>query len=219
MNTIDVISDTHSRHGMFPVPGGDLLIHAGDCTSNGSKEAIWQFINWMEPQLYTHKVLIPGNHDWGFEKNFAYWKDECEKRNIHLLNDSGITIDGVSIWGSATTPFFNNWAFNRHRGADIRRHWDLIPEETEILVTHGPPQGILDMTFNGDFAGCDDLLEKILRSKVKAHFFGHIHEGRGTTYKHGKTFVNAAALNARYQPVEGCPIRILREDGDYIVAT
>lgn len=217
MNTIDVLSDTHSQHGHFTLRGGDLLIHAGDCTGNGSDSAIQQFINWMELQPYTHKVLIPGNHDWGFEKNFAYWKDECDRRNIHLLNDSGTTIEGISIWGSPITPWFHSWAFNRHRGSDIEKHWSIIPEETEILVTHGPPQGILDMTFGGDFAGCDDLLAKILKTNVKLHVFGHIHEGRGTLYKHGKTFVNASSLDARYRPVAGCPVRVVRGDGDYTV--
>lgn len=206
-------------HTKLKLPGGDLLIHAGDMTSRGSTHDISRFLTWMEKQPYTHKILIPGNHDFGFETDFALWKDECEKKGIHLLNDSGIEIQGIRIWGSPITPWFHSWAFNRYRGREISKHWDLIPEETEILITHGPPEGILDLVpRDGSHVGCADLLDKILRTKVKLHIFGHIHEGRGFTYKHARTFINASSLDGSYQPVSSAPIVIIQdEDEAYVV--
>lgn len=199
-------------------------MHSGDFSGRGRPEEILSFLNWLEMQKYGDKVLIPGNHDFGMETDFAYWKAECEKKNIHLLNDSGITIQGVPIWGSPITPWFHSWAFNRWRGKDIKKHWDLIPENTEILITHGPPKDILDMCVFPDGTdregvGCDDLLTKILQiPAIKLHVFGHIHEARGHTYKHGKTFVNASSLDQRYYPVKDAPVRILKDsEGGYVV--
>ncbi|HXN74932.1 MAG TPA: hypothetical protein VN855_00385, partial [Candidatus Acidoferrum sp.] len=138
---------------------------------------------------------------------------------IFLLNDSGIEVEGIKIWGSPVQPFFHDWAFNRRRGAEIKKHWDLIPEDTEILVTHGPPLGILDVTIrNGEHVGCADLMDKILISQIKLHTFGHIHEGHGYKYQDGRVFVNASVLDSRYKMISGKPIRVVKGlDDTYLV--
>lgn len=214
---IHAISDTHGKQKYIDLPGGDILIHAGDATPRGSISDIIGFLNWFQAQPYTHKICISGNHDWGWEKNGALLEEEAKKRGIIYLNDSGVEIEGVHIWGSPVQPWFHHWAFNRYRGPDIKRHWDLIPENTELLITHGPPMDILDFTLGDrEHVGCQDLKDRIIGSKVKCHIFGHIHEGRGTLDFMGTLFVNASCLNENYQVVSTNCIEIIRdEDGGY----
>lgn len=224
---IDVLSDTHSQHNKFNTAGGDIILHSGDVSSRGTDQEILSFIDWFEQQDYVHRIFIPGNHDWSLERNFPYWKDECDKRGIHLLNDTGITVEGIKIWGSPVQPWFHSWAFNRARTEAeatrvhpwIKPHWDMIPEDTEILLTHGPPMGILDEVtmVNGDsydpprLAGCEELLKRIKDTQIKLHVFGHIHEGRGFHYDRYITYVNASSLDRMYYPESDKPMRVTRE--------
>lgn len=208
MVTIDCISDTHD---FFPtLEGGDVLIHAGDATMIGSEKQILRFLNWYQAQPYKHKILIAGNHDFGFEKNSIY-AEECARKGIHYLNDSGIEIDGIRYWGSPVQPWFGNWAFNRDRGPDISQHWDLIPQGTDILITHGPPINILDETQEGDRVGCADLLRAVERVNPRYHIFGHVHEAYGQLTQGPTTFINASILNRKYVPANK-PVRIEYEN-------
>ena len=116
----------------------------------------------------------------------------------HYLDDSGCEIEGIRFWGSPITPEFCNWAFMREP-RDIGRHWDAIPDDTDVLITHGPPHGILDQC--PDSVGCEQLLEAVKRVGPKVHAFGHIHEGHGILEKDGTTFVNASIMDGRYRPV------------------
>jgi len=194
------------------------LVCSGDICSRGSLDEAIDFLTWFEVQPYRYKILVPGNHDWVFERNPSLMDAECDIRNIILLNDSGIVLEGVRFWGSPVQPRFCDWAFNRDRGADIKKHWDLIPVDTDVLITHGPPAGILDYVAHGGSVGCHDLLNKIMRTDVKLHIFGHIHMGRGTMKVGNKLFVNAASLNEQYQPVEGVPHKIkLLKSGEFKV--
>jgi Icc-related predicted phosphoesterase len=213
---IDLLSDTHNQHEKFTCDGGDILLHAGDASLRGSEVEILTFLDWFAKQDYSYLIFVPGNHDWFAERMPVRMAEECQKRNIILLNDSGVEIEGIKVWGSAIQPWFHNWAFNRLRGDDIKHHWDMIPEDTEILITHGPPAGILDTVafVNGnpkEGAGCKDLLDKILKTQVKLHIFGHIHEARGIHYVGPSTFVNASCLDRMYYPASKRPIRTTRE--------
>lgn len=214
---IDVISDTHTQHGKIELPGGDILIHAGDISYRGTIQEIYPFLEWFAAQPYKHLVLVPGNHDWGFEKAFGVFADECKRKNITLLSDSGIEVEGVKIWGSPIQPEFCNWAFNRQRGEEIRRHWDLIPEDTEILVTHGPPMGILDKTFHNEEVGCLDLYHRIIQTKMKLHVFGHIHEAFGHRYIDGRTYINASSVDGRYIFRKPGYTHVVKSEGYYFV--
>ncbi len=218
--TIDLLSDTHNRHSHCKCQGGNILLHAGDTTGRGDIREIVNFLDWYSEQDYDHLILVPGNHDFGFESNPKEMKELCENRGIILLNDSGITIEGIKIWGSPVQPWFHDWAFNRNRGPDIKKHWDLIPRDTELLITHGPPYGILDQVAYGmdKNVGCMDLLNMINESQVKLHVFGHIHEARGIKYQGKKAFVNASYLDRSYYPQAKAPMRAIREvdDGEAI---
>lgn len=208
------------------MPGGDVLIHAGDVSGRGQSGEILPFLDWFADQDYSHLILIAGNHDWGFAKEMGRYEQECKDRGITYLNDSGTDIYGIKVWGSPVQPWFCNWAFNKERGPDIMRHWDMIPDDVEVLITHGPPymigDGVLRIGRNAEYdlehVGCADLAERIKSLKdLKLHVSGHVHEGRGIIEKEGVTYVNASALNEHYQPVNGVPIRLVRQaSGLYI---
>ncbi len=197
---IVLISDTHGSHDGLLLPEGDLLIHAGDLSKRGRLTEVTEFMQWFGKQPHRHKVLIAGNHDFMAEKEPGLFQSLIPE-GVTYLNDSGTEIEGLKIWGSPIQPWFYDWAFNRKRGAEIKKHWDLIPSDTDILITHGPPYGILDKCENGDVVGCEELLAKVLQINPRLHVFGHIHEAHGMEQRGKTTYVNAAVLNLRYMLV------------------
>lgn len=209
---ITCISDTHNQHLHIPpdwLEGGDVLVHAGDVSGRGSLKEVEAFLEWFNELPYTHKIFIAGNHDFWFEKVSTFAVNEMLQEkypNIIYLNDSGVEIDGVKFWGSPVQPWFYDWAFNRI-GTDICRHWDMIPLDTDVLITHGPMKGILDMTLRGVSTGCPYLLEKSAEmTNLKLFVCGHIHESYGKfEFPDGGVFVNASTLNFNYN-VQNKPI-------------
>lgn len=194
------ISDTHSLHRLIPeIPDGDVLIHAGDSLGQGTLDNIEDLNDWLGTLPHPHKIVIAGNHDWAFQ-------DEPEQArelltNAIYLEDSGIEIDGVRFWGSPWTPTFMDWAFMLERGQPLRDVWALIPDNTDVLITHGPPLGYGDATFIGSSnVGCYDLLERIDALRLKAHVFGHIHEGYGVYQRRSTTLINASSCTEWYEP-------------------
>lgn len=201
---IDAISDLH---GFYPkLLGGDMLIVAGDVTATDTRQQHARFKLWFENQDYKYKILIAGNHDGYFMEHKPVFVTE----GIHYLCDSGVEIEGLKIWGSPWTPEFCGWDWMLPRGEAIAAKWALIPNDTDILITHGPPHGILDEC--PIHMGCADLRKRIEKVKPRLHVFGHIHEGYGEhIQKHIGTdthCVNSAHVNRQYQPVNQ-PIRVI----------
>lgn len=197
------ISDTHNQHDALKLPEGDVLIHAGDFTGMGRTHEVEAFAKWLGAQPHKHKVLIAGNHDWLFERDSAQARALLARHcpSARYLQDSGVEIEGVKFWGSPWTPYFLNWAFNLKRGKPLAQKWAQVPADTCVLITHGPPHGIHDLTRHGLNVGCEELareLERRLRPKV--HVFGHIHEGYGTYMRGGTKFVNASSCTEFYEP-------------------
>ena len=201
------ISDTHGFHESLELPKGDMIIHAGDVTKRGKRNQVIDFLDWYSKLDFKHKIFIAGNHDFHFEKENQEEINNMIPKNVTYLNDSGIEIDGLKIWGSPVQPWFYDWAFNRQRGAEIQKHWDLIPNDLDILITHGPPRGILDLTVRNKSAGCENLLCKIKEVKPKIHIYGHIHEGYGKIEMFGIEFINASVLDVNYR-LTNSPIEI-----------
>jgi Icc-related predicted phosphoesterase len=193
------ISDTHGYHDQLQLPSGDLLIHAGDVTKRGGESEVIEFLEWFKNQPFTHKIFIAGNHDFFFEAMSERYIATKIPDNVIYLNDSGVTIEGIKIWGSPVQPWFYDWAFNRKRGLEILRHWELIPKGTDILITHGPVEGILDKTVHGSNVGCADLKKIVKRIKPKFFICGHIHEAYGLSKMISTTYINASNLNVKYQ--------------------
>lgn len=216
---ITTMSDTHSHHQAFHLSGGDFLLHAGDQTGSGRIEKAIEFLDWLQGQDYSHIVVTPGNHDWCYQKDPERMRRECADRGIHLLMDEGIILEGIKFWGSPVQPWFHDWAFNKFRGRDIKKHWDMIPSDTEVLITHGPPHGILDLVPRNERVGCEELMLRINElPALKLHVFGHIHEGRGYLEQDGRLFVNASSLDGHYQIETRKQIEIIRDSsGNYKV--
>ncbi len=193
------ISDTHLKHHNLDTDSGDILIHCGDFTRQGDLSDTVEFAGFLSAQDFTHKMAIAGNHDRCFEdKRRLQAEAILSDHGIIYLNDSGIEIDGVNFWGSPVQPEFLDWAFNRKRGVDLLQHWMLIPENTDVLLTHGPAYSILDLCTDGRRVGCEDLLRTIERIKPKIHAFGHIHESYGQYEYDGTLCINACNLDERY---------------------
>jgi Icc-related predicted phosphoesterase len=195
------ISDTHGQHDLLDLPEGDMIIHAGDVSSRGTRHEITKFLAWFKKLDYRHKIFIAGNHDFFFELAEIDDIKAQIPENVVYLKDTGVKVEGLNIWGSPIQPWFNNWAFNRQRGKEIKDYWDKIPQNLDILITHGPPKGILDMTLRGESVGCEDLYDAIMQVKPKVHVFGHIHEAYGEESTNGVQFINASVLNLQYQLV------------------
>lgn len=205
MTRIVCISDTHGLHDRVVVPDGDILIHAGDCTNVGIPTELVGFLRWFAALPHRNKILIAGNHDWVFEKTPMAAGTLLRKHapSIHYLNDSGAEIDHLKIWGSPVQPAFYEWAYNRQRGQEIRAHRDLIPADIDVLVTHGPPANILDLTASGQRAGCVDLTHAIARlPRLRLSVFGHLHhEGGRQQESNGVVYVNASVCDEAYRPI------------------
>lgn len=219
------ISDTHGSHrGIRHLPPGDILIHAGDITSTGKYNQLEDFDLWMKDLPYKHKIVIPGNHDITLEDGFyetegkrwhprtAEDSEKCKSlmrnsKNFTYLESASITVEGYKIYGSPHQPYYHGWAFNLHRGQECQQEWDKIPEDTEILVTHGPPLGFGDECKNmfspkGERAGCANLLKTIREVvKPKLHVFGHIHEDIGMWSDEQTVYIQAATCDLRYKPI------------------
>ncbi len=197
------VSDTHGQHSKLRLPPGDILVHAGDFMTFGDvPEEIIDFDRWLQHQPHRHKIVIAGNHDLMFERQPGFARTLLPSA-IYLENSS-IELEGLRIWGSPVQPEFNNWAFNVARGAAIRRYWQMIPEDTDILITHGPPHGVLDKPRpSGTHLGCEELAKKVEQLRPKLHVFGHIHGGHGQSQsKLSPTkFVNASVVDEAYRLV------------------
>ena len=205
--TITFISDTHTKHKHVTgeLPGGDILIHCGDISNRGYMNEIKNFLEWFDGiKGYEYKIFIAGNHDFGFQDN----PKECAKLlqdypTVTYLEDSSVIVDGIKIYGSPWQPRFYNWAFNVDRGWDIAQKWEKIPQDTDILITHGPLHGILDSTYTGQRVGCEDLYKKVMEIKPKVHCSGHIHYDYGMKEIDGMTFINACNLGEDYMYQNG----------------
>jgi len=201
------VSDIHMH--AVETPPADLLIVAGDMTMRGKPSELAWFKNWLAKQPQRHKVWIAGNHELGIEDDEQQAWDIARETGSTYLNDSACEIEGKKIWGSPITPWFFDWAYNRHRGAEIMPHWQMIPEGLDILITHGPPRGYVDILMDGSHVGCDDLLAVVgekLERPPKFLICGHLHHGYGRATLQradGKSIevLNASSCNEEYQPV------------------
>jgi Icc-related predicted phosphoesterase len=177
------ISDTHTFHGLLQVPEGiDLVIHSGDCSNPrdpyNNEPEVRRFIDWFGDLPIKHKIFVAGNHDTSIEKRLVTSID-FEDNDITYLENDYITIEGIKIFGSPHTPEFGNWSFMKARHK-LDRIWDkAIDDNTDIIIVHGPPKGVLDKSYDrkGMMESCGDksLLNKVNKVQPKLMLFGHIH--------------------------------------------
>ncbi len=203
------ISDTHGDHDVVQLPQGDVLVHAGDITAHGHEADLQAFLSWFSAQPFEHKIFIAGNHDTFLEQAPQRSAELSQDAGVHYLNDSGVVISGVHFWGSPITPRFFDWSFMRDPGDDIEKHWRMIPDSTDILITHGPIWGVLDLVERSadlsENTGCKSLAKVVERVRPQFHVFGHIHECYGQIQKNETHHINASTMNNSYR-VENAPI-------------
>jgi len=211
------ISDTHSLTSHIEsIPEGDVLLHTGDFTMRGGEQEVIDFNEWLGTLPHKHKIVIAGNHELTFDPNFVREKGESDKMKALLTNciyleDSSITVYGVKIYGSPYQPKFGNYAFPLERGQEALEKWNAIPNDVDILMTHGPPLGFGDIAKRKGTqtvrCGCMHLLQTI-RERVlpKYHLYGHIHEDYGVRTDGQTVFVNAAYAGDHHGPSDKKPI-------------
>jgi hypothetical protein len=211
MKKVITISDTHGKHHLLTDdikaainespydPENTILIHAGDVSNVGKIHEINDFTNWFSQFDVKAKIFIAGNHDFGFEKiRHSNEPNIIIPQGVIYLQDEMVEIDDLKIYGSPWQPEFYNWAFNLRRGPELAEKWALIPDDTDILITHGPAYRMLDHTDRGESVGCLDLFDRIMQVKPKYHIFGHIHFAHGTKEFNNINFINASSLGETY---------------------
>lgn len=209
---IVAISDVHEQWKNIEIPTCDILISAGDYSYQGDHKVVRKFHAWLDEQPASHIISVQGNHEVKVESNFnlakAIAQEECP--DVHFLEHEAIEIEGIKIFGSAWTPYFCDWAWNGarndaeavlYRKPLIQKKWEQIPEDTNILITHGPPYQILDYVPMGGNVGCSHLHERILNlPNLKHHIFGHIHYSHGFKEFNGVKYWNASICTESYKP-------------------
>ncbi|KAL5412700.1 hypothetical protein PMIN03_004169 [Paraphaeosphaeria minitans] len=213
--TIVCLSDTHNTTP--PVPAADILIHAGDITQNGTFAELQSTISWLAALPHPHKFVIAGNHDLLLSTSFVAsapsrvftttpgcTKDDLDWGDVIYLEDSSATVTvrgrDVKIWGAPWTPKYGNWAF-QYTPAQAEDVWSgKIHDDTDIVVTHGPARGYLDINGTGH-AGCTWLGRELESVKPRLAVCGHIHEARG------REDVSWDKVQRMYEGALGCPVK------------
>lgn len=206
------IADTHGLQdqivsgasSFLSIPDGDILVHAGDLTLDGSFKSFAKFLAWFSGFPHKHKVFVGGNHDRILDINYDLVKNLVQESGCVYLENTFVKLDGVKIWGSPMTPRFFNWYFMDDR-QNMRKYWKNIPKNLDLLITHGPPYKIMDHTDNDlnpdPNVGCKELLRVVNEVKPRFHVFGHIHGGYGMQKIGKTTFANVSICNENYETV------------------
>lgn len=211
------VSDTHESHDWDKqIPPGDILVHTGDLTMMGRPAELSAFAEKFIALPHPNKILIAGNHDLSLDEHlttvmraqvdekFPSLKEvdipllkqnfikQLTEKGVTYLEDSSAQVQGISFYGSPYTPKMHLWAFQKERSA-LGQIWEKIPSQVDVLLTHGPPVGILDEFGENDHIGCESLLKHVVdRVKPKIHGFGHVHRAHGWKSQDGILFVNGA---------------------------
>jgi len=193
-----IISDTHGWHDELVLPEGDVLIHCGDLCDgvNPRSDELRALDAWFARQPFDHILYTGGNHDRAIQELAGYMDQPLD--NALLLIDDSVQIDGVHFWGAPWVPDLQGWAFYAD-SSTLKAKWAEIPEDTDVLITHTPPAGVLDLPGSMTrHIGCQALTERLHALTPRAHCFGHVHASRGTQARGETTFVNAAVVGGKY---------------------
>ena len=191
MQRIVVMSDTHMLHRMLDVPDGDIAVHCGDWSGADEIAQYEDFFSWYSALPHRHKILVAGKHE-SLMSGFGKIMRRKIPSNISYLEDRRTVINGLKFWGSPRTVGFQWMAFTHRKIDHPERIWAGIPDDTDVLVTHGPPYGILDRNYGGQHIGDRDLLERVQQIRPRSHLFGHVHDDSGELLQDGTHFINAA---------------------------
>jgi Icc-related predicted phosphoesterase len=198
------ISDTHNRHKDIELPDGDILAVSGDFTLQGAEGEVERFNKWLGEikSKYKHVIVTPGNHERTFDPEMKSYSPKIKSllTNCTYLEHSWAVIEGLVIFGTPYSPEFCGWAFSNKSPGQAENRWKDIPDNTDVLISHGPPHGFGDVT-GYENVGCRELFKRIMQVKPKLVISGHIHEGYGIRQFEGVTIVNASSCDWQYKPV------------------
>eukprot|EP00051_Salpingoeca_urceolata_P019658 m.289751 g.289751 ORF g.289751 m.289751 type:complete len:354 (+) comp19461_c1_seq17:152-1213(+) len=224
------VSDTHNQHDGVEVPHGDILLHAGDLTRHGTAEELKAVDAWLATLPHPHKIVVAGNHDMGLDPELpsldvagrrAVTLPPTSLSNCTYVNNGLVECCGLRIFCSPQSllklPSRTTARAFAKPPADMDAHWKHVPDGVDVLVTHGPPLGILDQALSGSLfgtggqAGCRALRTAVARARPRMHVFGHIHEAYGYQFEahqgsglrdpgSATLFVNAASCNLLGRP-------------------
>lgn len=203
------MSDTHGHHEELEVPEGDILIHAGDFSKwHGTLAEVTNFAKWMGSLPHKVKIAIAGNHDEALQG-----EPRCHtvfgRAGVLYLRDTGIVLwDDLKIYGSPWTPTFGDWAFMLDE-AELTHKWRMIPDDVDVLITHGGPASVLDRTSGWVECGSVALRERVFTiapERPLVHIFGHIHEAYGSARYSDYSAFNVAICDLKYDPVNPCTV-------------
>jgi len=207
---IIAIADIHGKIKQIKISPCDLLLIAGDIAAWNSRiyaQCNWfvfKFANWAKKVPAKHIVAIPGNHDDSCETYRISNINKLLPKNVHLIHDQQVIIEGYKIWGTAWQPQYLNWAFNLPKD-ELKRKFQFIPGDTDILLTHCPPKGICDMPVEAGrgHQGSSELMLRILEIQPKPliNVCGHIHEGHGEGQIGNTKIYNVSVLNDKYDMI------------------
>jgi Icc-related predicted phosphoesterase len=194
------VADTHTFQGDFAsVPDGDVFVHAGDLLRAGTLDELAPVAAWLRALPHRYKIVVPGNHDWCFVREASAARAMLGP-TVMVLEDSGVELEGVRVWGSPWQPAYHDWAYNLPRGKSLADKWSLIPDDTRLLITHGPPADIGDRTLTRHRNGCADLRERVRVVRPALHVFGHIHEDGGAWRIDDTLFANVTTWECERPP-------------------
>ncbi|MDB2687266.1 metallophosphatase domain-containing protein [Mariniblastus sp.] len=196
---IVITSDTHGKHDALAELSGDVLIHCGDfCDGfHPNPVDIQRIDDWFGRQSFRHVLCVGGNHDF-----VAQDRTQVESvlfQNATYLQDSSVTIDGIRFYGAPWVPTLQRWAYYLSDD-ELREKWELIPDDTDVLITHTPPWYILDSPRDASVhCGCSHLAARIATLNLRLHCFGHNHSSYGRVVREGVTYLNASAVDSDFE--------------------
>ena len=204
-----LLADTHTFQADLAgkIPDGDVLVHAGDLGRAGDEAELTEVAAWLRALPHPYKVVVPGNHDALFEDEPGLAREIF--RGLVVLIDEEARVAGLRVYGSPWTPRYHSWSFMKARGAAMAAVWARVPYGLDLLVTHGPPKGVLDdaSSYRGgswagpELAGCEELARRVALVRPRVHVFGHIHGRQGVVDKDGTRFVNCTTSEAEQTPL------------------
>lgn len=199
---LTIISDTHGEHEKLGILSGDVLIHCGDMFNmfGDGEDHFDRMDDWFGRQNFDLILCVGGNHDFELQKRSSWVSDPF--KNAVYLEERSISHRGVTFYGAPWVPELRGQAFYRDR-EELAECWTKIPHATDVLITHTPPAGILDVSSRGYDLGCDHLERRLREVRPTLHCFGHVHASCGTMESDGTSFVNAALVNSRYELTRG----------------
>lgn len=197
---IVVISDTHGRHRELGNLSGDVLVHAGDIEMLFERDMGRFYLDdiddWFAEQHFDRIFCIGGNHDFALERRVVDGHQPF--RNATWLHERAETFAGVTFYGASWVPMLRQLPFYAD-AESLSAAWSRIPDSVDVLVTHTPPHGILDVSGSGKVLGCHGLADRLKMLTPALHCFGHVHNSAGHRKISGTNYVNATSVNSDFQ--------------------